>query len=128
MAGDFNGDGKLDLAVADTGSNTVAVLLNNGSGGFFGAVTYSTGGGLPDALAAADFNGDGKLDLAVANADGNSIGILLNNGSGGFSAATTFATGGTADWTQASSPATSTMTARWTWRSRTPATIRWASF
>ena len=42
--GDFNGDGKLDLAVANYASNTVGVLLGNGSGGFAAAVTYSSGG------------------------------------------------------------------------------------
>ena len=66
--GDFNGDGKLDLAVANYGSNTVSVLLGNGNGAFAAATTYSTGGiASPIALAVGDFNGDGKLDLAVAN-------------------------------------------------------------
>ena len=65
--GDFNGDGNLDLAVANEVSGTVAVLLGNGNGTFAAATTFSTGGSDPDSLAVGDFNGDGKLDLAVAN-------------------------------------------------------------
>ena len=65
--GDFNGDGKADLAVANLGSNNVAVLLGNGNGTFATAVTYASGGTAPFSVAVGDFNGDGKLDLAVAN-------------------------------------------------------------
>ena len=65
--GDFNGDGKLDLAVANYSSNTVGMLLGNGAGGFAAATTFSSGGTNPVSLAVGDFNGDGKLDLAVAN-------------------------------------------------------------
>ena len=90
--GDFNGDGRQDLAVAN-GSNVV-VLLANASGGFNSAVTYSSGGSDPDAIVAGDFNGDGKLDIAVANYNSNTIGVLLGNGDGTFAAATTYSSGG----------------------------------
>ena len=66
VAGDFNGDGHLDLAVANCGDNTVSVLLGNGDGTFQPQVTYAVGSD-PDAIVAGDFNGDGRLDLAVAN-------------------------------------------------------------
>ena len=46
--GDFNGDGRLDIAVANEGSNTVSIFLGNGLGGFATAVTYSTGGTNPN--------------------------------------------------------------------------------
>ena len=92
--GDFNGDGKLDLAVANTNSNTVGVLLGNGSGGFAAVTTFSSGGTSPESVAVGDFNGDGRLDLAVANYNSSTVGVLLGNGSGGFSAATTFSSGG----------------------------------
>ena len=93
--GDFNGDGKLDLAVANYGSGTVGVLLGNGTGGFATAKTYSTGGSEPKSVVAADFNGDGKLDLAVANYYNSNVGVLLGNGTGGFATATTFSSGAT---------------------------------
>ena len=66
VAGDFNGDGHLDLAVANGGANTVSVLLGNGDGTFQPQVTYAVGSD-PIAIVAGDFNGDGRLDLAVAN-------------------------------------------------------------
>src|SRR5215472_1474075 len=64
--GDFNGDGKQDLAVVNEGSNTVSILLGNGDGTFRPAVNYATGS-LPVGVAVGDLNGDGHLDLAVAN-------------------------------------------------------------
>jgi len=101
VAADFNGDGKLDLAVANvgvsaspepTGSN-VTILLGQGDG------TFSTGAVLPltpdfaqgtagRLLTAADFNNDGKIDLAVAESD--YIAVLLGHGDGTFSAPMTY--------------------------------------
>ena len=66
MAGDFTGDGRIDLAVANFGSNDVSVLLGNGDGTFQPPVTYAVGA-RPCALVAGDFTGDGRTDLAVAN-------------------------------------------------------------
>jgi len=91
--GDFNGDGKLDVASSgggyDNTANLVTILLGNGDGTFRLAqnATFATGSN-PLAIAAADFNGDGKLDLAVANYDGASVTILLGNGDGTFMPAT----------------------------------------
>ena len=67
--GDFNGDGKLDLAVCDFGDWNIYVLLGNGDGTFQAArsVYVASGGGFPWYVVTADFNGDGKLDLAVSN-------------------------------------------------------------
>jgi hypothetical protein len=87
-AGDLNGDGKLDLATANAGSNNVTVLLGNGSGGFTAAAQSPLSvGANPEFVAASDMNGDGKLDLIVANGSANNVTILLGNGSGGFSEA-----------------------------------------
>src|SRR5260370_448434 len=61
VAGDFNGDGRLDLAVADGFSNEVSVLLGNGDGTFQPQVTYAVGS-YPVAMLAGDFNGTGHLD------------------------------------------------------------------
>lgn len=86
--GDFNGDGKPDLAVANGTDGTVSILLGNGDGTF----TLAPGspikvGGDPDAVAVGDFNIDDKLDLAVANAKDGTVSILLGNGNGTFTLA-----------------------------------------
>jgi hypothetical protein len=67
--GDFDGDGKIDLAVANAGTNTVSILKGNGDGTFTALAPVVAGNGA-DRLATGDFNEDGKLDLAVANSAG----------------------------------------------------------
>jgi len=91
---DFNADGKLDIAVANQGGNTVSVLLGNGDGTFAAHVDYATGN-TPVAVAAGDFNGDGKLDLAVVNKLGNTVSILIGDGTGGFATHVDCAAGST---------------------------------
>jgi hypothetical protein len=91
--GDFNRDGKQDLAVANRASGTVSILLGTGSGTFLTATDFAVGNE-PRGVAIGDFNGDGKQDLAVANSFSNSVSILLGDGTGGFSAATNFAAHG----------------------------------
>ncbi len=87
--GDFNGDGKLDLATANSDSANVTVLLGNGSGGFAAAAGGPLAVGFqPQSVAVGDFNGDGIQDLVTANAITNNVTLLLGNGSGGFAAAT----------------------------------------
>jgi len=86
VAGDFNGDGKLDLAITDAAANTVIVLLGNGDGTFQAPIAIPVGND-PDAIVAGDFNNDGKLDLAVANAGDNTVTLLLGNGDGTFTPA-----------------------------------------
>jgi hypothetical protein len=90
--GDFNGDGKLDLAVANSGSNDVSVLLGNGDGTFQTAL-HSSVGVSPVSVAVGDFNGDGKLDLVVVNNGSNDVSVLLGNGDGTFQTALDFDTG-----------------------------------
>jgi hypothetical protein len=85
-AGDFNADGKLDLAVTNGNDNTLTILLGNGDGTFTASATPATGT-VPLSVAAGDFNGDGKLDLAVANVGDTTVTILLGNGDGTFTAA-----------------------------------------
>jgi Divergent InlB B-repeat domain/Bacterial Ig-like domain (group 3)/FG-GAP-like repeat/Putative Ig domain len=87
VAGDFNGDGKLDLAVANLnsdfgGDGGVSILLGNGDGTFGSPTVYDSGGASAMAVVTGDFNGDNKLDIAVLNS--TSIGILLGNGDGTF--------------------------------------------
>ncbi|MEO6689069.1 MAG: VCBS repeat-containing protein [Dokdonella sp.] len=90
--GDFNADGKLDLAVAMLGNNRVYIYSGNGLGAFSFAISYVVGNE-PVAIVAADLNHDGKLDLAVANHGGSAVSILLGNGNATFSAAVAYAVG-----------------------------------
>jgi hypothetical protein len=91
--GDFNRNGRLDLAVANTGSNTVAVLLGNGDGTFQAPVTLGVGVS-PSSVTAGDFNGDGRPDLAIANTGSNTVAVLLGNGDGTFQTARNLAVDG----------------------------------
>ncbi|HKG14395.1 MAG TPA: FG-GAP-like repeat-containing protein, partial [Pyrinomonadaceae bacterium] len=90
--GDFNGDGKQDIATANSGANNVSVNLGDGLGGF-GAPTTFVVGSQPRALAVGDFNGDGAQDLAVANSAANSVAIFVGNGDGTFDAGATLTVG-----------------------------------
>ncbi len=83
--GDFNGDGKLDLAVVDGHNRTVWILLGTGTGEFRLAgspIPYL--GNEQASIVVGDFNGDGREDLATT---GTELNVLLGNGSGGFTPA-----------------------------------------
>ena len=88
----MNGDGKLDLIVANEIGNTVSVLKNNGDSTFATKVDYTTGSH-PDSVTSADVNDDGRLDLIVANISSNTVSVLNNNGDGTLSAKVDYATG-----------------------------------
>jgi dienelactone hydrolase len=88
--GDFNGDGKLDLAVTNNLDNTVSIFTGNGDGTFKALGTAATGQS-PGGFAAADFNGDGKLDLAIPNSA--TVSILLGKGDGTFETRVEYSTG-----------------------------------
>ncbi len=90
--GDFNGDGKLDVAVANSVGNNISILLGNGDGTFKPQVTYTTDTA-PQGIAAGDFNGDGHLDIAVTNSGSNLVSVFLGNGDGTFQPKVDYATG-----------------------------------
>jgi FG-GAP-like repeat/FG-GAP repeat len=101
-AGDFNGDGHIDIAVVDGGGGRigvtvhsgVSVLMGNGDGSFQAQEFYPVSGKWPDSIAADDFNGDGRTDLAVADQgdafrglpDPSEVSVLPGNGDGTFGA------------------------------------------
>jgi MYXO-CTERM domain-containing protein len=86
VAGDFNNDKKLDVAVGGLTNQSLAILLGNGDGTFAPAAYVFDGGG--DKLMAADFNGDGNLDIAAgATTQTIETALLLGNGDGTFQAA-----------------------------------------
>jgi hypothetical protein len=95
VAGNFNGDKNLDLAVASQATGTVSVLLGEGNGLFSAPITIANLGANSSisALAVGDFNGDGKLDVVTANAGTRSVSVLLGNGNGTFQSAVTYAVG-----------------------------------
>ncbi len=87
-AGNFNGDGALDLATTDSSTNTSYVLLNTGGGMFSSITTYPgeeiSGFANSFSLVLGDLDGDGILDLILANAVGNNVGVHFGHGDGTF--------------------------------------------
>src|SRR5205823_3060431 len=87
---DFNGDGKMDLAIANNGNGSgddggISILLGNGDGTFQATNNFTVGNN-PSAIAASDFNRDGRTDLVLIDRSG--VGVLLGNGNGTFAATT----------------------------------------
>jgi len=81
--GDFNGDGKQDMAVTNTNNGTVSIRLGNGLGGFSGNTNVVVGSS-PESVAVGDFNGDGKQDIVTADYfDPNSSSISIRLGAEG---------------------------------------------
>jgi hypothetical protein len=83
-AGDFNHDGNLDVATANTFNNNVSILLGHGNGTLSLPGAPTNVGRVPEAIRAGDFNGDGYSDLAVANYSDGTVTILLNQQNGTF--------------------------------------------
>src|SRR4029077_6021556 len=87
VVGDFNGDGRLDIA-AGTQAGKIDVFLGNGNGTFRTPLVFNLGtSNSIQSLVAGDFNGDGRLDLAVTSdllqsGDAGQVTVLLGNGNG----------------------------------------------
>ena len=90
-AADLDGDQYIDLATANYQTDNIAILFNNGRGGFLPAVFYNSGTGCAG-IDAADFDGDSDMDLVVTNNEDYNFSIFLNNGDGTFQAPAYYST------------------------------------
>jgi hypothetical protein len=88
--GNFNAGGDPDLAVADSGSNKVSILMG-GSGGTFGAKTDLAMGFRPSGVVVGDFDGDLHADVATSNLGSDDVTVRLGDGAGSFGAQQAFA-------------------------------------
>lgn len=93
-AGDFNLDGKQDLAIANAQVATITILFGNGNGGFPTSATVSAGDS-PYGIAVGDFDSDGKLDIATSNFPDATVSVLLGNGNGTFKPVVNYGIGST---------------------------------
>ncbi len=107
---DLNADGHSDLVVADSGHNSISVMLGNGNGTFQARTDYPTGN-TPVNVAFADFNLDGTEDIAVANSgaptssnSGNSVTVYYNQITTSNTPAGTFVSGATGDFSAGNTP------------------------
>ncbi len=90
-----------DLAVVNSGSNTVSIFLGDNTGAFpVLSQTLATGAN-PSSIAVGDFNADGKMDFAVTNKDDNSVSVFLGNGDGTFQTPTVYNVGVSPVWVSA---------------------------
>ena len=94
-AGDFNGDGHIDLVTVESSTQTLSILFGNADGTFQPAVSRGLGFSATS-ITAADFNGDGKADLALAT--GGFVAVLINNGDGTFAPAAFYSAGVTSNY------------------------------
>src|SRR3954471_1396861 len=88
VTADFNLDTRPDLAVVNSSSDNVTILLGDGAGGFTPAPgSPVTVGQTPKSVAVGDFNNDGKPDFVADNFIGGSVSVFLGDGVGGFTQA-----------------------------------------
>ncbi len=85
IAGDFDGDGFLDLVSVDRLSSSLSLMKGFGDGTFRRIASLPTGT-YPGGAVLADFNNDGLLDLATGNFLSQDVTVMLGNGLGGFGA------------------------------------------
>ncbi|CAF5000233.1 unnamed protein product, partial [Rotaria socialis] len=89
---DFNNDSRMDIAIANSASCSIAIFVGHGNISFGNPTTYSTGS-TPIAIATGDFNDDMRLDIVVANYGSESLSIFLEYGDGSFANQKFYSTG-----------------------------------
>ena len=91
---DLNNDAQLDLAVANSKTNNILILLGDGNGNFFSHKTYRVDvNAVPTSITIGDVDGDKQPDILVTNSDRNEIGIFFSDGNGAFAVVRTLSTG-----------------------------------
>ena len=94
VVGDFDGDNRKDIAVANYGTDNIGIFLGYGNGTFTNQTTFSTGSNSgPYSIAIFDLNNDSHLDLAVVYADVNKIAVFIGYGNGSFAKSRLYSTG-----------------------------------
>ena len=94
VAGDFNNDNYLDIAIVNSGTNNIGILIAKSNGTFEKRIFISTGfGSHPHSIAVGHFNDDNLTDIAVANYGNNNTGVFLSYGNGTFANQTTYSLG-----------------------------------
>ena len=97
ITADFNKDGNVDFATANTDASTITVMLGNGDGSFSSITNLWVGNG-PRGIAALDVDGDGDTDIAASAQASSHMAILRNDGNANFAPAETFEGGGSREF------------------------------
>jgi hypothetical protein len=91
---DFNNDNRLDIAVANYGTNNILILLGYGNGSFVTTTTYSTGeDSAPSSIVITNINNDNQIDMLVTNSFTNNFGVFIGCGNATFASIVTYSTG-----------------------------------
>lgn len=99
VAGDFNGDGHIDLVTSNQTDFSYSILLNNGNGSFKAASTFAIVAGNIRGCTLADIDRDGNMDVIGTYTSGPALRVFRGNGDGTFAAFTSFGAGNAQDVT-----------------------------
>src|SRR5207249_4698884 len=93
IVGDFNKDDRLDIIIANYGTNNIGALFGFGNGTFENQIMLTNSSNYhPSSIAFGDFNIDTQMDIVIANFGDNNLGVIFGCGNGPFSAQLTYST------------------------------------